>query len=31
LLLHMQQIQWRTGVKTYLATLGEVDQLLMKK
>jgi len=31
LLLHMQQIQWRTGVKTYMATLGEVDQLLMKK
>jgi len=31
LLLHMQQIQWRTGVKTYLTTLGEVDQLLMKK
>jgi DNA-binding NarL/FixJ family response regulator len=31
LLLHMQQIQWRNGVKTYLATLGEVDQLLMKK
>jgi DNA-binding NarL/FixJ family response regulator len=31
LLLHMQHIQWRSGVKTYLATLGEVDQLLMKK
>jgi hypothetical protein len=31
LLLHMQTIQWRTGVKGYLTTLGEVDQLLMKK
>jgi hypothetical protein len=31
LLLHMQQIQWRTGLKSYLTTLGEVDQLLMKK
>jgi len=31
LLLHMQQMQWRSGVKTYLNTLAEVDQLLMKK
>ncbi|MFN5619706.1 MAG: helix-turn-helix domain-containing protein [Flavobacteriales bacterium] len=31
LLLHMQQLQWRTGVKSYLTLLGEVDQLLMKK
>jgi hypothetical protein len=31
LLLHMQQMQWRTGVKAYMTTLGEVDQLLMKK
>ncbi|MFM9006257.1 MAG: helix-turn-helix domain-containing protein [Flavobacteriales bacterium] len=31
LLLHMQHIQWRSGVKTYLNMLGEVDQLLMKK
>jgi DNA-binding NarL/FixJ family response regulator len=31
LLLHMQHMQWRTGVKTYLNTLAEVDQLLMKK
>ena len=27
----MQQMQWRSGVKTYLNTLAEVDQLLMKK
>ena len=31
LLLHMQQMQWRTGVKAYMTTLGEVDQLLMRK
>ena len=31
LLLHMQHMQWRSGVKTYLNTLAEVDQLLMKK
>jgi hypothetical protein len=31
LLLHMQQMQWRTGVKAYLNTLAEVDHLLMKK
>lgn len=31
LLLHMQQIQWRSGVKGYLNMLGEVDQLVMKK
>jgi hypothetical protein len=31
LLLHMQQVQWQSGVKGYLNTLGEVDQLLMKK
>jgi hypothetical protein len=27
----MQQMQWRTGVKAYMTTLGEVDQLLMRK
>ena len=31
LLLHMQHMQWRSGVKSYLNTLAEVDQLLMKK
>ena len=31
LLLHMQQMQWRTGVKAYMTTLGEVDQLMMRK
>jgi hypothetical protein len=31
LLLHMQNIQWRSGVKGYLNMLGEVDQLMMKK
>jgi hypothetical protein len=31
LLLHMQQVQWMSGVKAYLTMLGEVDQLLMKK